>query len=75
MQLQLQMQSTWSFALCNSQLPITVPPIAIGARRGLLQVRSSQRSTGIVAASCMTPNGLQRLAGLLLAVAVAFDNL
>jgi hypothetical protein len=40
MQLQLQMQSTWSFALCNSQLPITVPPIAIGARRGLLQVRS-----------------------------------
>ncbi|KAL7822873.1 hypothetical protein V8C26DRAFT_387812 [Trichoderma gracile] len=31
----------WSFALCNSQLPITVLPFAIGARRGLLQVRSA----------------------------------
>ncbi|KAH0497087.1 hypothetical protein TgHK011_004421 [Trichoderma gracile] len=33
----LRMQSMWSFALCNSQLPITVLPFAIGARRGLLQ--------------------------------------
>ena len=107
MQMQLQMQRTWSFALCNTPASNHVLFITIGTRRGLLQVRSAAFSFYlwpspvrvrapmsvpmhtnsvlvraaqvsmryyVAAPRIITTNRVERLAVLLVAVAVAFDD-